>query len=320
MDRQAFSALLSDPALGPWLEGLPSALAEREKERHGHLPLWRDLLARLPPLSPSIVDLAAPRLRIGSAADCSPEERELIESLLLQLSPWRKGPFELFGIHLDSEWRSDLKWARLEGRIADLSGRRVLDVGCGNGYYGWRMVGCGASLVIGIDPTPLYAIQYQAIRRYLPPLPFHLLPLGIEELPPLPAFDTLFSMGVLYHRRDPRAHLSQLGGFLRPGGELVLETLVVPGGPGVQLQPEGRYAKMKNVHAIPSVPTLMEWLDAAGYRGIRCVDLTPTTPAEQRSTRWMTFESLADFLDPDDPERTIEGHPAPVRALLLAER
>jgi len=47
------------------------------------------------------------------------------------------------------------------------------------------------------------------------------------------------------------------------------------------------------------------------------VDVSPTTPDEQRTTDWMTFHSLKDFLDPDDPTRTIEGYPGPIRATLV---
>jgi tRNA (mo5U34)-methyltransferase len=49
------------------------------------------------------------------------------------------------------------------------------------------------------------------------------------------------------------------------------------------------------------------------------VDISTTSIEEQRSTDWMTFESLEDFLDPNDHSKTIEGHPAPTRAVFLAE-
>ncbi len=37
---------------------------------------------------------------------------------------------------------------------------------------------------------------------------------------------------------------------------------------------------------------------------------------EQRRTPWMDFESYAEFIDPDDPARTVEGYPAPIRVFL----
>ncbi|MCF1540680.1 DUF1698 domain-containing protein, partial [Escherichia coli] len=76
--------------------------------------------------------------------------------------------------------------------------------GCGNGYHMWRMLGEGAYQVMGIDPSELFLIQFEAVRKLMAnDQRIHLVPLGIEQLPELQAFDTVFSMGVLYHRRSP---------------------------------------------------------------------------------------------------------------------
>ena len=248
--------------------------------------------------------------------------REEIERGLMALHPWRKGPFEIHGVVIDAEWRADLKWRRLAPHITPLEGRLVLDVGCGNGYYGWRMAGAGAAMVVGVDPHPLYWTQFLALRHFLGGgHPFFFFPVGFEALlPGVGCFDTVFSMGLLYHRRSPFDHLLALREQLRPGGELVLETLVLEEGAGELLVPPGRYAKMRNVWFIPSAAMLRRWLERAGFRRVRLVDETRTTSAEQRVTPWMRFESLADFLDPTDPRRTVEGHPAPLRALLIARR
>jgi tRNA (mo5U34)-methyltransferase len=149
--------------------------------------------------------------------------------------------------------------------------------------------------------------------------PVQLLPLGIEDLPAnLQAFDTVFSMGVFYHRRSPFSHLAELKGCLRKGGELVLETLVIEGGENEVLVPQGRYAKMRNVWFIPSPATLVSWLSRAGLSEIRLIDVSATTTDEQRSTDWMRFESLSDYLNPNHPDRTVEGYPAPRRAMIVA--
>ncbi len=140
----------------------------------------------------------------------------------------------------------------------------MLDVGCGSGYHMWRMYGEGAKMVVGVDPSSLFLCQFEAVKRLAggtPPV--HLLPLGIEELPPLDAFDTVFSMGVLYHRRSPIDHLLQLRDQLRTGGELVLETLVIEGDENAVLLPRDRYGKMNNVWFIPSVAALQLWLRSA---------------------------------------------------------
>ncbi len=320
--KDAYGPLLGALARTPlrnWAHELPALIARGlSLERWGDLPRWQAALARLPALSPGTVDFRD-GVRIGSAADASDTERDSLRAALMELHPWRKGPYQLFGLDLDTEWRSDWKWQRLLPHIEDLAGRLVLDVGCGNGYHCWRMYGAGAARVIGIDPSARFVMQFEAIRRYAGAAPVDVLPLGIEALPAeLAAFDTVFSMGVLYHRRSPFEHLRELRELLRPGGQLVLETLVIGGGPGQVLVPEGRYAKMANVWFIPTPDTLISWLRKIGFREPAVVDVTPTTTAEQRATEWMRFESLADFLDPENPQRTREGHPAPLRAVFVA--
>ncbi len=322
MDVTSLQRALADGPLAPWAERLPSQVAAGlDPARHGDLPRWEAAVAALPEARPASVDLAADTVRIGQPADLAAGDDARLEAALRQLHPWRKGPFALFGLHIDTEWRSDWKWRRVAPHIAPLAGRLVLDVGCGNGYHCWRMRGAGAARVIGIDPSPLFVMQFQAVKRYLPAEPVDVLPLGIDDLPPdLAAFDTVFSMGVLYHRRSPLDHLLQLKAALRPGGELVLETLVVDGDAHTVLVPEGRYARMGNVWFIPSPALLERWLARCGFCAVRVVDVTPTTTEEQRATDWMTFQSLADFLDPADPARTVEGYPAPVRAVVVARR
>jgi tRNA (mo5U34)-methyltransferase len=310
---------LEDSPLAHWLECVPH-LAEEKLSSHGDMPRWLAALSALPELTPDSLDLSAPCLRIGSAGQLDEASRQRLRETLMAFHPWRKGPFCPYGIHLDTEWRSDWKWARLEQRI-DLSGKLVLDVGSGNGYYGWRMLGAGAARIIAIDPTVSYVMQYAAMRHFIGEQPMHVLPLTLEALPTgNGVFDTVFSMGVIYHRKDHMEHLGQLCRHLKPGGELLLEGLVIEGGPGEVLHPQGRYAKMKNVHAIPSPATMAQWLEQAGLERIEILDVSPTAVEEQRRTEWMHFESLADYLDPQDPARTIEGHPAPIRAVLRGFR
>jgi len=240
-------------------------------------------------------------------------------ALLLQLSPWRKGPFNVGGVEIDAEWRSDLKWARLADGIAPLQGRNVLDVGSGNGYYALQMRAAGAKLVIGVDPTLLYVLQFLAINHFEQDRSVFILPLRLQELM-LPArrFDTTFSMGVLYHQRSPVDHLRQLRDTLRPDGQLVLETIFIPGDESYACTPADRYARMNNVWLLPTVAELTTWLRRSGFKDVEVIDTTVTTADEQRSTEWMTFESLADALDPDDHGKTVEGWPAPRRVVVTA--
>lgn len=286
---------------------------------HGDYERWCAAIAGMPRVRPSRVDFTD-AVVVGDAGDMDASMRAVFEEKLMGLHPWRKGPFDLFGIHLDTEWRSDLKWARLRNHI-DLRDKLVLDVGCGNGYYLFRMLGAGAKAAVGVDPFLLYVMQFHAVNKYVQTDRAAVLPLGAEDIPGgCGCFDTVFSMGLLYHRREPKKHLADLLGFIKPGGQLVLETIVLDKPGEALLVPEGRYAKMRNVWSIPS-PTLLEtWLAECGYTHIQLLDITKTTSNEQRKTDWMTYESLADFLDPTDPAKTLEGYPAPVRAIVTAHK
>lgn len=308
---------LANTPLANWANGLQAQLDTKMEKGHGDLQRWQSALDALPAVTACDIDLVN-----GLRLDCADNSAtyDQMRAALMGLSPWRKGPFDLFGVHVDTEWRSDWKWDRVAPHL-DLRGKRVLDVGCGNGYYQWRMLGAGADSVIGVDPNWLFFCQFQAMQRYLPDLPAWHLPFALEDLPAgLEGFDTVFSMGVFYHRRSPIEHLLALKDCLVKGGELVLETLVVPGDEHQVLVPEDRYAQMRNVWFLPSVPALERWVRRAGFTDVKCVDVSITTVAEQRGTEWMKFQSLSDFLDPDDHSKTVEGLPAPMRAVITARK
>jgi len=95
--------------------------------------------------------------------------------------------------------------------------------------------------------------------------------------------------------------------------------LTIEGGENEVLMPEGRYAKMGNVWFIPSPATLQLWLRRMGFKEVEVVDVDQTSLEEQRTTEWMNFESLSDFLDPNDQNLTIEGYPAPKRVVIVAK-
>lgn len=305
--------------LSDWSTEIKQIVAEKlDLDGHGKMEQWQQAINALPEVIPSQIELKD-RVEIGTVADLVNFDKDSFIERLKQFHPWRKGPYQLLGVEIDTEWHSDWKWDRVLPHIQPLTGRKVLDVGGGNGYHGWRMLGQGAKLVIGIDPTLVFVMQYHVMQRYIGNSNHYVLPLGIEDLPDnLRCFDTVFSMGVLYHRRSPLDHLYGLGACLRSGGELVLETLVIEGEEGDVFMPEGRYAKMRNVWFFPTIDTMKLWLRRCGFSNVRCVENNSTTVEEQRATAWMTFESLADFLDVSDHTKTIEGHPAPIRATFIA--
>ena len=287
---------------------------------HGDFNKWQVAVDTMPEMSPFEMDLGAATVTIGGPGDLNSIEQRILRENLMWLHPWRKGPFELFGIQIDTEWRSDLKWARFKNHV-DLQNKLVLDVGCGNGYYLFRMLGAGAKAAIGIDPHLQFVMQFHAINKYVETNQVAVLPLGVENIPvDCGCFDTVFSMGILYHRREPKEHLEQLHGFLKPGGQVVLETIVLDTVGEELLVPKDRYAKMRNVWNIASPALLTKWLIECGFENVEVLDITKTTSNEQRKTDWMTYESLDDFLDPNDDTKTIEGYPAPVRAILIARK
>lgn len=300
IDYPSLWRCLADLGLNNWRPHCEPLLKERLSDAgHGDFKRWRQVVENL------------------DASDES--DTPVVRELLLSLSPWRKGPFEIGSVTIDSEWQSDLKWNRLKDGIAPLDGRNILDVGCGNGYYALQMCAAGARSVIGIDPTILYVMQFRAVSRFFAAKRVFVLPLRLHEVPAKAhAFDTAFSMGVLYHQRSPIDHLRQLKSTLRPGGQLVLETLFVPGEESFACTPVDRYARMRNVWLLPTVSELTTWLGRSGFVDVQIIDESVTSTDEQRSTEWMTFESLAEALNPADASLTVEGLPAPRRVTAIA--
>ncbi len=321
LDLSAALSALSRQGFTAWVKQLQHDLSSMfTTDSNGDLPRWMEVLAKLPCKATGSLDFTSAVIHIGSEVEDG-VDRQLLQQLLQQLSPWRKGPFSVCGVHIDAEWQSNIKWQRLADKIAPLAGRRVLDVGCGNGYYAMRMLGAGASWVLGVDTSVLALVQVAALKHFMQDdIAFTYLPIAMQDVPTnLHAFDTVFSMGVLYHRRNPLQHLQHLRDSLVTGGQLVLETLVIDGKVNEVLIAEGRYAQMNNVWYLPSVPELCYQLTELGLRNVRCVDVACTSIDEQRTTEWMPFHSLKDFLHPSDSSLTIEGHPRPRRAIILAD-
>ncbi len=307
---------LSEAGFGLWVD----QLRRQEPDwliHHGDYSRWNQALTELPVIENAKACFDLPAVTIEGQCKSSNQLRRTLKAL----SPWRKGPFQVSDTYINTEWRSDYKWSRVLPHLRSLSGKRVLDIGCGNGYHCWRMLNENPDLVVGVEPSALFNLQFRAMQHYLHRSEICLLPFGIEKMPmDMNWFDTVFSMGVLYHRKSPIDHLMMLKSLLVPGGELCLETLVVEGGKGDILLPADRYARMRNVWFIPSAEELAGWLKRCGFISVQIADNTVTTIDEQRSTEWMQFESLADCLDADDNQLTVEGLPAPRRAVLLATR
>ncbi len=288
------------------------------KPIQGDFPKWLNAYENLPAIHNVITDFSSNSIKCNSQDIHQSQEKQLHDALR-QLMPWRKGPFELFATFIDSEWQSQLKWNRIKDKIPALGNKRVLDVGCGNGYYMFRMRQQKPSLLIGIDPGILQIMQFWAVEKYAQSQS-GVLPLSAEDLPQkLEFFDIVLSMGVLYHRKSPLQHIRQLADTLKTKGTLIIETLIVDGDESTCLFPQNRYAQMRNVWFLPSVKMLGLMLQRNGFTNIKCIDQTTTTTQEQRSTDWMRFHSLKNFLNAEQ-SLTIEGYPLPKRATLIAEK
>jgi tRNA (mo5U34)-methyltransferase len=285
---------------------------------NGNIPKWTIALDELEAMPKGTIELNEPYISMVE----SRLNHEILVRSFKRLLPWRKGPFMFNNLKLESEWQGDLKWKRLQNHITPLKNRRVLDVGAGNGYFTLRMAIEGAKKALGIEPFLLFNYQYAAIKTLVDnEINAMLLPIRLEEMPKSAIFDSVFSMGVLYHQKNHMEHLLQLKEMMMPGAELILETLVVDGPKGYSLIPEGRYAQMRNVHCLPSIGTLKSWLVEANFTNIQVIDISKTTSEEQRKSEWIgdNAASLEDFLDPSDSSLTKEGHPAPTRAIIICQ-
>lgn len=245
-------------------------------------------------------------------------QQDLIKKIALKLKPWRKGPFEIGNLFIDTEWRSFIKYNLLRPHF-NLTGKTVADVGCNNGYYMFRMLEDLPKEIIGFDPGVNFYLQFLFINLFAKTdIKFELL--GVEHLPFYEKkFDFIFMLGVLYHRSDPIGCLKSLAKSLNPDGEVLVDTFMIDGEEDIALTPKSTYSKIPNIYFIPSVPALTNWLIRAGFCNIEVIATTITKANEQRKTEWIDSQSLEDFLDPDNSSKTIEGYPAPKRVYIKAK-
>lgn len=312
---QAFSHQVDSSTLTAYA----MAIEQQHNALSSRLQKSNKLLNNLLQLAPKdVVFSAGTVIEVNAPSASFSISEEGLTALLKRFMPWRKGPYQLFGVTIDTEWRSDAKWERMRPYLPSLQDKLILDVGCGNGYHLWRMLPEAPRMLVGVDPTVLFLEQFHVFKQYLITQPIHILPIGLEQLPATGIYDIVFCMGVLYHRRDPIQALLDLKQQLKPNGVLVLETLIVPGDENTCLIPQQTYAKMSNVWFIPSTKQLIRYLHRVGFKRIEVCDETPTTIKEQRKTAWIEGQSLEDFLDPGNKQLTVEGYPAPIRCTIIA--
>lgn len=298
---------------------LRSRLQERfNQEKKGFLRL-REPFESLAGITAQSVDFTSDVVRIGSRDELGAEEFARVERAMRAFMPWRKGPFQVFGIDIDAEWQSQRKWKRVLPVLPSLRGKVVADIGCNNGYYMFRMAAHQPSVVLGFEPFAQHYFAFKTLNGLAGQENLHAEPFGVEDIGLFPAtFDLVFLMGIIYHRISPVEMLRDLMRSIKPGGTLIVESQAIPGELPVALFPDKTYAKVPGTYFVPTASCLVNWLARTGFTEIELFAQHPMSPEEQRRTEWMTFESYLDFIDPTNPDLTLEGYPAPWRVYVKA--
>ena len=270
----------------------------------------------------SSVDYSQAVVRVGRAEDLPDSgSRARLAEYLQAFAPWRKGPFEIFGQQIDANWRCDLKWERVAAFMEPLRGRRVCDVGTGNGYYLFRMAAHEPQSVLGLDPTQSFAQCFEFLNAFheTPALQFRQAGFDcLRETQYERAFDTIFCLGIVYHHTDPIDLLRILHTALRPGGQLIVESLGLPAdfcqAPIALTPARGRYAGGGGNWFVPNALCLEQWLRRSGFRDVQ---LQGEYDFQKEQVRTNELPGLSEFLRGSE---TVEAYPVPVRIYASARR
>jgi len=272
-------------------------------------------------LRASWCDFSGDTVTIGKPGDISRDELARVHSVMRTFMPWRKGPFNVFGIEIDAEWRSERKWDRLLEEMPELKDKVIADIGCNNGYYMFRSAFHKPRFVLGFEPYVQHYFTFRTLNSFASLAHLEIDLLGVEHIHLFPdCFDIIFLLGIIYHRPSPIETLRDIFASLKPGGTLLIESQAIPGDQPVALFPEQTYAKVPGSWFIPTGACLINWLKRTGFSNIRLFCSHPMSSAEQRKTDWMIFESYEDFIDKEYSTLTIEKYPAPWRVYIKAEK
>lgn len=260
-------------------------------------------------------------VEFSSKTKLSEEQKEILHTALMSMICWRKGPFKILDTYVDSEWKSDLKWDRIKNSLKDMEGKIVADVGCGNGYYLYKLMEYNPKHAYGLDPFKMCSYQFDFLNLFAKEKRISFLEEGVDDLVKhKESFDCVMYLGVLYHRREPVESLVNVYDSLRTGGKAIIETLILPGEDINPIEIEGRYCQMHNIYYLTTANGFINWVKQAGFKNIKTISIEKTTIEEQRQTRYSPYKSLVDYLDPDDHNKTIEGYQAPTRMIIEAHK
>lgn len=315
-----------------YLDFFPTAQLEAVKRLHEEKQRWvnqpkkgflrhREPSGSVRHLKASWCDFSSDVVQIGRPEDVNDSDRQKILQVMRGFMPWRKGPFRIFGIDIDAEWRSERKWNRLLPELPSLAGKLVADIGCNNGYYMFRAAHHRPALILGFEPYVQHYYTFRTLNGFAGQDNLAIELFGAEHLHLFPScFDVIFLLGIIYHRPSPIDALRDIFTALKPGGTLILESQAIPGDEPIALFPENTYAKAPGTWFIPTGTCLHNWLTRTGFANIRLFCRHPMSSAEQRRTDWMNFESYEDFIDKENATLTIEKYPAPWRVFFKAEK
>ena len=285
----------------------------------GNLP-YLEVIDQMPNYQFKNNDFSSDAVRFGEAQDLSDEQRAALKEQLMELIPWRKGPFEIAGIELDAEWRSERKWDKVLPHLPDWKGQRICDIGSNSGYYMYRLLEGNPEFVLGMDPTLKFYLQFKALQKLTADNCLHYEAFGMENLVHYPKFfDTMLCMGILYHHPDPVGMLRVMNQAMKPGGTLIVESQAIPGKDHVALFPDETYAMVKGTYFVPTGNCLINWMKKAKFTDIQLFASHPMTHEDQRQTEWMPFRSYKDFVNAENT-LTAEGYPAPYRVYISAKK
>ncbi|GAA8604781.1 tRNA 5-methoxyuridine(34)/uridine 5-oxyacetic acid(34) synthase CmoB [Helicobacter pylori] len=271
------------------------------------------------PLYAKIQELKALNLACNFSLDDSvnlstnSQAKDEILTITKELKPWRKGPFKIDDLFIDTEWQSFIKFNILKPFMGEISQKYIADIGCNNGYYMFKMLEFNPAKLIGFDPSIKYRLQFELINALAKtPIKYELL--GVEDLPSYGLkFDVIFCLGVIYHRSDPIKMLKDLKAGLNKNGVIFLDTMYIEDEREIAFVPNKTYSKIPNIYFVPSISALKNWCERAGFKEFEVLATKKTDENEQRKTEWIDSFSLENFLDPKDKNLTIEGYEAPKR-------
>jgi tRNA (mo5U34)-methyltransferase len=238
----------------------------------------------------------------------TPQAQSFVSEFLPQLGTFLQGPFPLPGRRITrSAWDCRGKAGAYKGCGIDaqsVRGKRTLDIGCNAGYDTFYMNALGAAESVGLEPHlfHLHAMFLNAVYDR-PGVSFFNAGWADLDRTWVGDFDWVSCLGLIYHIREPMNLLDKIASVMRPGARLLMETHVLSETSKQACFIEDAFWGDETYWWIFGDQCLMGMLRSSGFRDVR-----------------MMLKADCDSRNPDDPRRTVEGHPAGARAWFTATR